>query len=283
MDWLLEPFSTALLQRALIVGIMAAITTSVVGTWVVLRGMAFLGDALAHGILPGVAGALIMGFNPLIGGAVAAGVMIASISWIHRSSKLSEDTAIGLLFVGMLAVGMILVSKSGSLAVNPIAILFGSILGVTPRDVVVQAVALVVTLGLVVLFYRPLLALAFNEEKAHVLGLSPQRTHFVMMALVTIAVVATFDMVGSLLVFGLLVAPPATAALIARRVPVMMVLSSVIASLCVFGGLLISYYAGTAGGATIAALAVGVFFVTLAARNLHERRTPVTSSHSGVQ
>ncbi|GBE25700.1 manganese transport system membrane protein MntB [bacterium BMS3Bbin02] len=277
MDWLFEPFSTALLQRALVVGVMAAITTSVVGTWVVLRGMAFLGDALAHGILPGVAGALIMGFNPLLGGAVAAGVMIASISWIHRSSKLSEDTAIGLLFVGMLAVGMILVSKSGSLAVNPLAILFGSILGVTPRDVVVQAIALAVTLALVVVFYRPLLVLAFNEDKAHVLGLSPRRTHFVMMALVTIAVVATFDMVGSLLVFGLLVAPPATAALIARRVPVMMVLSSLIASLCVFGGLVISYYAGTAGGATIAALAVGVFFVTLAARNLRGIRVPVVS------
>ncbi|VAV96670.1 Zinc ABC transporter, permease protein ZnuB [hydrothermal vent metagenome] len=283
MDWLFEPFSSALLQRALLVGIMAAITTSVVGTWVVLRGMAFLGDALAHGILPGVAGALILGFNPLVGGAIAAGVMIASISWIHRSSKLSEDTAIGLLFVGMLAVGMILVSKSDTLAVNPIAILFGSILGVTPRDVVVQAIALVVTLSLVVVFYRPLLVLAFNEEKAHVLGLSPRRTHFVMMALVTIAVVATFDMVGSLLVFGLLIAPPATAALIARRVPVMMMLSSAIASLCVFAGLVISYYAGTAGGATIAALAVGVFFVTLAARNLQGLRPEATISRSGVQ
>jgi ABC-type Mn2+/Zn2+ transport system permease subunit len=283
MDWLLEPFNTALLQRALVVGIMAAITTSVVGTWVVLRGMAFIGDALAHGILPGVAGALILGFNPLLGGAVAAGVMVASISWIHRSSKLSEDTAIGLLFVGMLAVGMILVSKSDSLAVNPISILFGSILGVTRSDVVIQAIALVVTVGLVVLFYRPLLVLAFNEEKAHVLGLAPRATHFVMMALVTLAVVTSFDMVGSLLVFGLLVAPPATAALIARRVPVMMVLSSVIASVCVFAGLVVSYHAGTAGGATIAALAVGVFFVTLAVRNLRGLRVPVVSLRSGVQ
>jgi ABC-type Mn2+/Zn2+ transport system permease subunit len=283
MDWLFEPFNTALLQRALVVGIMAAITTSVVGTWVVLRGMAFIGDALAHGILPGVAGALILGFNPLLGGAVAAGVMVASISWIHRSSKLSEDTAIGLLFVGMLAVGMILVSKSDSLAVNPIAILFGSILGVTRSDVAIQAIALVVTVGLVVLFYRPLLVLAFNEEKAQVLGLAPRATHFVMMALVTLAVVTSFDMVGSLLVFGLLVAPPATAALIARRVPVMMVLSSVIASVCVFAGLVISYHAGTAGGATIAALAVGVFFVTLAVRNLRGLRVPVVPLRSGVQ
>lgn len=273
MDWLLEPFETALLQRALVVGIMAAITTSVVGTWVVLRGMAFIGDALAHGILPGVAGALIMGFNPLLGGAVAAGVMIASISWIHRSSRLSEDTAIGLLFVGMLAAGMILISKSNSITVDPIAILFGSILGVTQRDVVVQAAALVVTLVVALVFYRPLLVLAFNEEKAHVLGLSPKSTHFVMMSLVTIAVITSFEMVGSLLVFGLLVAPPATASLIARRVPVMMVLSSLIASGAVVGGLVISYHADTAGGATIAALAVAIFFVTLVVKNLRMRQT----------
>ena len=273
MDWLLEPFETALLQRALVVGVMAAITTSVVGTWVVLRGMAFIGDALAHGILPGVAGALIMGFNPLLGGAVAAGLMIASISWIHRSSRLSEDTAIGLLFVGMLAVGMILISKSNSITVDPIAILFGSILGVTRRDVVVQAAALVVTLVVALVFYRPLLVLAFNEEKAHVLGLSPKTTHFVMMSLVTIAVITSFEMVGSLLVFGLLVAPPATASLIARRVPVMMVLSSLIASGAVVGGLVISYHADTAGGATIAALAVAIFFVTLVVKNLRMRRT----------
>ncbi|MCH7668949.1 MAG: metal ABC transporter permease [Acidobacteria bacterium] len=273
MDWLLEPFETALLQRALVVGIMAAITTSVVGTWVVLRGMAFIGDALAHGILPGVAGALIMGFNPLLGGAVAAGMMIASISWIHRSSRLSEDTAIGLLFVGMLAAGMILISKSNSITVDPIAILFGSILGVTQRDVVVQAAALVVTLVVALVFYRPLLVLAFNEEKAHVLGLSPKSTHFVMMSLVTIAVITSFEMVGSLLVFGLLVAPPATASLIARRVPVMMVLSSLIASGAVVGGLVISYHADTAGGATIAALAVAIFFVTLVVKNLRMRQT----------
>ncbi|MCH8986441.1 MAG: metal ABC transporter permease [Acidobacteria bacterium] len=273
MDWLLEPFETALLQRALVVGIMAAITTSVVGTWVVLRGMAFIGDALAHGILPGVAGALIMGFNPLLGGAVAAGVMIASSSWIHRSSRLSEDTAIGLLFVGMLAAGMILISKSNSITVDPIAILFGSILGVTQRDVVVQAAALVVTLVVALVFYRPLLVLAFNEEKAHVLGLSPKTTHFVMMSLVTVAVITSFEMVGSLLVFGLLVAPPATASLIARRVPVMMVLSSLIASGAVVGGLVISYHADTAGGATIAALAVAIFFVTLVVKNLRMRQT----------
>lgn len=273
MDWLLEPFETALLQRALVVGIMTAITTSVVGTWVVLRGMAFIGDALAHGILPGVAGALIMGFNPLLGGAVAAGVMIASISWIHRSSRLSEDTAIGLLFVGMLAAGMVLISKSNSITVDPIAILFGSILGVTQRDVVVQAAALVVTLVVALVFYRPLLVLAFNEEKAHVLGLSPKTTHFVMMALVTIAVITSFEMVGSLLVFGLLVAPPATASLIARRVPVMMVLSSLIASGAVVGGLVISYHADTAGGATIAVLAVAIFFVTLVVKNLRMQQT----------
>lgn len=274
MDWLTEPFSYDFMQRALLAGILAVATTSVVGTWVIIRGLAFMGDALAHGILPGVAIALLLDVNPVVGAAAAAIVMIGAISLIHRTTRLSEDTAIGLLFVGMLAVGVIVISRSGSFAVDLVAILFGDVLGTTTGDLVVQAVAAGIVTGGVVAFYRPLMALSFNEAKAEALGLRPRLAHLVMMTLITVAVVASFQAVGALLVFGLLVAPPATAVLVAHRVPVVMVAAALIGAVEVLAGLIISFHFDTAAGATMSGLAVAVFFVVLLIRRLRNRPLP---------
>jgi ABC-type Mn2+/Zn2+ transport system permease subunit len=264
VDWLIDPFSFAFMQRALAAGVLAVLTTSVVGTWVILRGLAFMGDALAHGVLPGIALALLFGVHPMLGAAVAAVVMVGAISLVHRTTRLTEDTAIGLLFVGMLALGVILISRSGSFAVDLVAILFGDVLGTSWGDLVVQAVAAAVAVGGVVLFYRPLLVLSFNEQKAATLGLRPRLAHLVMMGLITLAVVASFPTVGALLVFGLLIAPPATAVLVARRVPTVMVTAAVLGTVEVAAGLLISYHLDTAAGATMSGLAVAVFFLALA-------------------
>lgn len=263
MDWLIEPFSFAFMQRALVAGVLAALTTSVVGTWVILRGLAFMGDALAHGVLPGIAVAVLLDLNPMAGAAVAAVVMVAAIAAVHRITRLSEDTAIGLLFVGMLALGVIIISRSGSFAVDLVAILFGDVLGTSRGDLVVQGVAAAIALGGVVLFYRPLLVLSFNEQKAATLGLRPRLAHLVMMGLVTLAVVASFQAVGALLVFGLLIAPPATAVLVARRVPMVMVMAALLGVAEVVAGLLISYHLDTASGATMSGLSVVVFFLVL--------------------
>ena len=277
MDWLTDPFAYEFMQRSLLASLLAVITTSVVGTWVVLRGLSFMGDALAHGVVPGVALAFILDVNLVLGAAVAAVVMIGAISLIHRTTTLTEDTAIGLLFVGMLALGVILISRSGSFAVDLVAILFGDVLGTTTADIAVQAGAAVITIGGVAWFYKPLLVLAFNEQKAEVLGLNPRLTHFVMMSLITLAVVTSFQTVGTLLVFGLLIAPPATASLVARRVPTMMATAALIGAVTVVGGLVISFHLDTAAGATMSGLAVAVFFVTLGGRVLVERvRSPHT-------
>jgi zinc/manganese transport system permease protein len=263
VHWLTDPFSFDFMQRALAAGVLAALTTSVVGTWVILRGLAFMGDALAHGVLPGIAVALLLDLNPVAGAAVAALVMVAAISAVHRTTRLSEDTAIGLLFVGMLALGVIIISRSGSFAVDLVAVLFGDVLGTSVADLVLQGVAAAVAVGGVVLFYRPLLALCFNEQKAATLGLRPRLAHLVMMGLITLAVVSSFQAVGALLVFGLLIAPPATAVLIARRVPTVMVVAAALGMVEVAAGLLLSYYLDTAAGATMSGLAVAVFFVVL--------------------
>lgn len=276
MDWLTDPFFFEFMQRALAAGILAVIATSVIGTWVILRGMSFMGDALAHGVVPGIAIAFLLDVSLVLGAAAAAIVMIGAISVIHRTTQLSEDTAIGLLFVGMLALGVIIISRSGSFAVDLVAILFGDVVGTTVTDVVVQAVAALIVVGGAIVFYRPLLALSFNEEKAEVLGLNPGRTHLVMMGLITVAVVTSFQTVGTLLVFGLLIAPPATASLIARRVPLMMVTAAAIGSVAVVAGLLISFHFDTAAGATISGLAVAFFFLTLATRGLWRRTDQAT-------
>ncbi|HLA66039.1 MAG TPA: zinc ABC transporter permease AztB [Acidimicrobiia bacterium] len=259
-----DPFAYDFMRRALMAGLLAVVATSVVGTWVVLRRLAFMGDALAHGIVPGVALALLIDVDPIVGALVAAVVMIGAISVIHRTTRLGEDTAIGLLFVGMLAVGVIVISRTHSFAVDLVAVLFGDVLGVTVGDLWLQAGAAAMVVAGVTLFYRPLLTLAFNEQKAEALGMRPRLANLIMLGLITVAVVSSFRAVGALLVFGLLVAPPATAILIARRVPVVMGVAMLLGFAEVVGGLLISFHANTATGATVSALAVGVFFVVLA-------------------
>ncbi len=279
MDWLTDPFAFDFMQRSLLASLLAVVTTSVIGTWVVLRGLSFMGDALAHGVVPGVAIAFLLDVHLVIGAAVAAAVMIGAISLIHRTARLTEDTAIGLLFVGMLALGVIIISRDGSFAVDLVAILFGDVLGTTTADIIVQGVAAAITVGGVTLFYRSLLVLAFNEEKAEVLGLNPKLTNFVMMSLITLAVITSFQTVGTLLVFGLMIAPPATASLVARRVPLMMATAVLAGAVSVVAGLVISFHFDTAAGATMSGFAVALFFVTLAVRSLVVRlsaRRPVS-------
>jgi ABC-type Mn2+/Zn2+ transport system permease subunit len=272
LDWLLDPFSVRFMQQALLGGLLAAVTTSLIGTWVVIRGMAFMGDALAHGVLPGIALAFAIGVDLTLGAIVGAMVMVAGISVVHRKAGLREDTGIGLLFVGMLALGVIIVSRLPSFTTSLTTFLFGDILGVREMDLLVQATAAALAIGGVILLYRPFLVLSFNEAKAQVLCLRPRLAHVAMLLLLTLAIVTSFRAVGTLLVFGLLIAPPATAALLARSVPTMMVTAVALGSLAVVAGLLMSWHLGTAAGATVAAVAVGTFFAVLFARDLVRRR-----------
>ncbi|MFO7299694.1 MAG: metal ABC transporter permease [Actinomycetes bacterium] len=271
MDWLTEPFELAFQQRALLAGVLAAVALALVGTWVVIRGMTFLGDALVHGVIPGIALAVMLDFNPLLGAAAAAFVMIAGINYVRSRTAFGDDTGIGLLFVGMLALGVILLSTTPNYSGTLAGILFGDTLGVTAGDVAFLAVIAALTVVAVVLLHRPFLVLAFNEDKARLLGMRPRLAHFALLALVTLVIVGSFRTVGTLLVFGLLVGPPATASLLVRRVPVIMALAAGIGVLSVVAGLVTSYHAGTAGSASIALFAVGSFFVTLIARELATR------------
>jgi ABC-type Mn2+/Zn2+ transport system permease subunit len=279
VQWFLDAFEPAFMQRALVGGLIAVVATSLVGTWVVLRGLAFLGDALAHGVIPGIALAVLWGFNPIVGALVAAVVMGGLVSLVSARTTVREDTSIGLLFVGMLSLGIVIVSKARSFATEVTSLLFGDILGVTRSDINVQLAAAAIVAVATVVLYRPLLALTFNEMKAQSLGLRPRATHVALMLLLAISIVAGFQAVGVLLVFGLLVGPPATASLLVRRIPVMMLVSMLFGSVAVVAGLAISFHAGTAGGATMAGLSVAQFFLVLLVTEIARSRTPRRPAH----
>lgn len=268
------------MQRALIGGIVAVVATSLIGTWVVLRGLAFLGDALAHGVIPGIALAVLWGFSPIIGALVAALVMSGLVSVVSSRTTIREDTGIGLLFVGMLSLGVIIVSRSQSFSTDVTALLFGDVLGVTVEDVRGQLVGALLVVVATLVLYRPFLALTFNRQKAFTLGMRPALAQAAMLALLAVSIVASFQAIGTLLVFGLLIGPPATAALFVHRVPAIMAVAVALGASSVVVGLTVSFHHGTAGGATIAGTTVAVFFVGLVAREIAAwlRRRSVVST-----
>ncbi len=269
VGWWLDPFITnEFMRSALWAGLLAVLATSVVGTWVVLRGMSFLGDALAHGVLPGIAIAFVVGVNTTVGALVAALAMVAGINLIRSHSPLPEDTSIGVLFVGFLALAVVIMSsQSGSYIGDLNRFLFGSITGIDNADLVRQGLAAAVSVIGVAVFYRSFLVMTFDETQAEMLGLRPRLAHAALLILLAFSIVASFEAVGNLLVFAFLIAPPATATLLLRRVPLIMVGAVAVGAVSVVVGLLVSFHNDTAAGATMALTAVVIFMAVLAIRS----------------
>ena len=283
MDFILDAFEPAFMQRALIGSLIAVVAAALVGTWVVLRGLTFLGDALAHGVIPGIALALLWGFSPIVGALVAAFIMSGLVSAVASRTTVREDTAIGLLFVGMLALGIVIVSRASSFSTEVTAMLFGDVLGVTTDDIRTQLIATAAVIVISLVLYRPFLALTFNHAKAQTLGMRPRLAHAALLALLALSIVASFQAIGTLLVFGLLVGPPATSSLLVHRVPAIMAGSIVLGSFAVVSGLVVSFHYGTAGGATIAGFCVLQFFIVLIVRDvLAALRTSRTTASASI-
>ncbi len=277
MDIFITPFTAnSFMLYALLAGILVSISCGIIGTFIVLRGLAFIGDALAHGVLPGIALALLFGFPGLLGAVVGAVVMIGGISLITHRSRLSSDTAIGLLFVGMLALGVVIVSRSSSFSGDLVRVLFGEILGISPSVLLIQLGSTLIVLVTVIICARPFLMLCFSPEQAQVAGFSASLYHNIMLALIALTVITSFQTVGTLLVFGMLLAPAGAGALIARRITSMMVWACIFGSLSVYLGLLISYHLNLAAGASIILVATAIFFIVFFLRS---RPISAFSSH----
>lgn len=274
IDALIVPFDVSFISRALVAGCLAAVLCSLIGTWVILRRLTFFGDAMSHGMLPGVATASLLGGNLMFGAAISALIMSAGVVWTSRKSSLSQDVSIGLQFITMLSLGVVIVSHSDSHAVDLTSFLFGDILGVRPSDIFIIAIATVLGGLTIFLFHRQFTALAFDERKAHTLGLNPRFAHLLMLALIALATVVPFQVVGTLLVFGLLIGPPATAALLVQdkaSISLIMIVASLLGCAEIYLGLLISWHASTAAGATITLLSAAIFFATLLTKSAISR------------
>jgi ABC-type Mn2+/Zn2+ transport system permease subunit len=273
LNYLVDPFANNEFMRlALFGGILVACTCAIAGTFVVLRGLAFVGDALAHGVLPGIATAMLLGFSGILGAAVGAAVMMGGVSIVTRKFRLSGDTAIGLLFVGMLALGVMITSRSTSFVGDLARILFGELLGINSTDLAWQFIALVIVGLIAFVSRRPFLLLSVDDGLARTSGFSARLFHNVMLTMVAITVIASFQTVGTLLVLGMLIAPAATGSLFARRIESMMLIAALVGSLSTYIGLLLSYHYDLAAGASIVLTAVVIFAVSATANEIRKSR-----------
>ncbi len=250
-------------QHALVASVLIGILCGVVGTYVVLRGYAFLGDALAHATFPGVAVAYLLGTS-ILGGALVAGLLTAFlIGGVSRSRRVSNDSAIGVLFAGAFALGVMLISRIRSYRKDLSSLLFGNVLGVSTADLIIICAMGALILALVLVFYRALLLAAFDPIYSASLGYPTWLLDFLLLGVLTLTIVVCLQVVGNGLVVAMILTPSAAARLLTDRVPAMMALGACIGALSAVLGLFISYPAELAPGATIVIVATAIFFLAL--------------------
>ena len=261
MSYLLVPLQYAFMVRALLASVIVGVLCAVMGTYVVLRGMAFLGDALAHAILPGVAIAYLLHGNLLVGALVAAVVIALSIGLFSKDGAIREDTAIGILFAAALSLGIALISTIKTYAVDLNHILFGNVLGVSPLDLTLTAVLGLVILLTVFLLYKPFLVISFDPILAAAMRLPAALLRNLMLILLALTVVVSLQTVGVGLAAAMLVTPAATAYLLTRRLISMMLISALLGALSSVVGLYISYYVNIVSGSAIVLTATAFFLL----------------------
>lgn len=266
IDVLLEPLQYPFMARGMIAAILVGAVCAVLGSYVVLRGMAFFGDALAHAILPGIAaGYLVSGGarEPLFWWALGTAVVSSlGIGAISRSARIKEDTAIGILFAGMFALGIALISSVRSYSVDLAHFLFGDVLGVRSQDLMLTALFGGLVLLLVFFFYKEFMVLSFDPVLAATLRLPVRLLESLLLVLIAVAIVVSMQTVGVALMVAMLVTPAATAYLLTRRLPVMMGLAAGFAAISGVAGLYLSYYFNLASGAAIVLTCTAIFVVT---------------------
>jgi ABC-type Mn2+/Zn2+ transport system permease subunit len=258
---LLTPLSYAFIQRGLLAALMVGILCSVIGCYIVLRSMAFLGDAMAHAVLPGVAVAFLLGRNLTLGALAAALVVALGVGLFSRRGAIKEDTAIGVLFAAALSLGVVLISSIRTYAVDLSHILFGNVLGVSSLDLWLTAGLGILILVSILVFYRPFLVISFDPVLAATMRLRVGFYNNLLLVLLALTIVISMQTVGVGLVAAMLVTPAATAFLLVRRLPTMMLLSGLIGGFSSLTGLFASYHLNVASGAAIVLTATLIFLV----------------------
>lgn len=256
---LAEPFQLAFMQHAFIAIILVGVICGTIGTFVTLRGLAFMGDALAHAIFPGLVIAFVLGANFLIGALIAAVIVSLGIGVVTQSGRLSNDTVIGVFFAGAFAFGIAIISTQRSYARDVTGFLFGSILGVSGADLILTAIVGLLVLLALFLGRRELIAVAFDRTFAQSTGLNLWAWDQLFLLLLALTIVVSLQTVGNVLVLAMLVTPAATARLLTDRLPLTMLLAALIGAGAGVVGLFVSFYVGVASGASVVLVATAIF------------------------
>ena len=261
--WLSEPFQYAFMQRALLALAMVSVVSAVIGAFVVLKGLAFIGDALAHASFAGVAIAFVLGGSIYLGAVIAAIATAMAIGYVGRRARLSLDTAIGILFVGAFALGIVVISRQSNYTVDLFSFVFGNVLAVGRDDLLVIGVMSAAIIAVVAVFYKELLFYSYDPDMAAASGIPVRFLHYGLLALIAISAVVALKAVGIVLVVAMLVTPAATAALLVRRLHLIMLVGAGLGLASSVIGLYVSYYASVASGAAIVLVATFIFAVVL--------------------
>lgn len=261
MEWLTDPWQHAFMQHAFLAAALVGVICGVAGTFMILKGLAFMGDALAHAIFPGVVIAFLLGGNFLIGALIAAVVVSLGIGFVSQQTKLKNDTAIGVFFAGAFALGIALISTQRTYARDLTSFLIGSLLGVSRQDLILTAVVGAIVLGVIVVFRRELTAVAFDRTYAESSGLHVWFYDQLFLVMLSMAIVVSLQTVGNVLVLAMLVTPAATARLLSDRLPIIILLAMGIGAASSLSGLYLSYHVAVASGASIVLVATGFFLL----------------------
>ena len=261
IDYILGPFQYGFMVRALIVSVLVGVMCPILGAYVITRGRAFMGDALAHSVLPGMVVAFLLGISPFFA-AVPAGIVIALLmGTVSRRTGISEDTSIGIVFAGMFALGLVMLSRATSVNVNIEDLLLGQVLGVTQNDVYVSvALTALVLIGLYA-FHRQLVYTTFDEVGASVVGIKTNLIEYVLLALLALVIVIGIQAAGIVLVMAMLITPAATGYLLARRFVGVMIIGALVGAASAIVGLYLSFHADLPSGPSMALLATLMFTI----------------------
>jgi len=273
VNWLLEPFQYAFMRQALLASLLIGTTCSLLGVYVVLRRMAFLGDAVAHTTLPGLVIAYLNHWNLFVGAIVAAVITALGIGWLSRGKRLREDTAIGVIFSGMFALGIVMISRVQSYR-DFSHMLFGNVLGVTTADLVGIALVSFLVCTVLLLVNKELMLTTVDPLHGQSIGLSAERMRYLLLILLALTVVTGIQAVGVVLTTALIVTPAAAASLITRRLDRMLLLAVLFSACSSVAGLYASYYYSISSGGAIVLACTVLFGVAYLATRIHWRELP---------
>ena len=267
---IVDPFGYGFMLRALYVSVLVGIVCPILGAFVVTRGLAFMGDAMSHAVLPGLVVAFMLGVSPFVA-AVPAGMGVAFlIGLIARRTGVSQDTSIGILFAGLFALGLALLAKASGVSVDLEDLLLGQVLAVSENDVIVTAGLVAVVLGVLYAVNKELIFTSFDPVGASVAGLPTARLDYLLLVLLALVIVIALQAVGIVLVMAMLVTPAATASLLARSFIRLMVIGAALGASAAVAGLYISFYADLPSGPSMTLVATAEFILVAVLR----KRTP---------